>query len=101
MSAVHQYTSSSRRSKTNCVDRYAPTMYPAVVCTIPLGLPVEPDVYKRKRRSSLSIGWGSHSYEHWCPISWCQTSRGGCHAIEFFARCTTSTVWIASIPAQA
>ena len=27
-------------------------MYPAVVCTIPLGLPVDPDVYKIKSGSS-------------------------------------------------
>ena len=29
--------------------------YPAVVCKTPFGLPVEPEVYKMNRGSSLSI----------------------------------------------
>ena len=34
-------------------------MYPAQVCTIPFGFPVEPDVYKINNGSSESITSGS------------------------------------------
>ena len=44
MSAVHQYTSSSRRSKIIRCVALTPVRYPPVVCTMPLGLPVEPEV---------------------------------------------------------
>src|SRR6478609_3922137 len=45
-SAVHQNTSSSRRSNTICVVAVTPVMYPPVVWTMPLGFPVVPDVYR-------------------------------------------------------
>ena len=35
-------------------------MYPAVVCTIPFGVPVEPEVYKINNGSSASIISASH-----------------------------------------
>ena len=44
MSAVHQYTSSSRRSKIRRWVADTPVRYPPVVWMIPLGLPVDPDV---------------------------------------------------------
>src|SRR2546425_2650134 len=59
-SAVHQYRSSSRRSKTYFVVVATPTRYPPVECWIPFGLPVVPEVYKRKSGSVASIGSGSH-----------------------------------------
>jgi hypothetical protein len=43
-SAVHQKTSSSRRSKTTFVVAATPVRKPPVVWTIPFGLPVVPDV---------------------------------------------------------
>ena len=36
-------------------------MYPAELCTIPLGFPVDPDVYKIKRGSSAFISTGLQS----------------------------------------
>ena len=44
MSAVHQYTSSSRRSKIRRWVADTPVRYPPVVCMIPFGFPVEPEV---------------------------------------------------------
>src|SRR5579862_7125922 len=43
-SAVHQNTSSGLRSNTMRVVAATPVRYPPVVCTMPLGLPVVPDV---------------------------------------------------------
>src|SRR5512133_3177498 len=57
-SAVHQYTSSCLRSKTYLVVTNAPVRYPPVVWTMPLGLPVVPEVYRMYSGSSLSHGSG-------------------------------------------
>ncbi len=60
MSAVHQKTSSSRRSKTQRQEAYVQVRYPPVLCTIPLGCPVVPEVYNVNSGSLLSIVSGSH-----------------------------------------
>jgi hypothetical protein len=44
MSAVHQNTSVSRRSKMYFVVDATWVRYPPVVCTMPLGFPVVPEV---------------------------------------------------------
>src|ERR1035437_11107962 len=54
ISAVHQYVSSSCKSKTSFDVKYGCVRYPPVVCTTPLGLPVVPLVYKMKSGCSLS-----------------------------------------------
>ena len=56
MSAVHQKTSSSFRSKTYFVVAATWVRYPPVVCTMPFGFPVVPDVYRMNSMSSASIG---------------------------------------------
>lgn len=43
-SAMQANLSSGWRSKTYFTVKAAPSRYPPVVCTTPLGLPVEPDV---------------------------------------------------------
>jgi uncharacterized protein (DUF2062 family) len=66
-SAVHQKTSLGWWSNTYLKVVAAPTMYPPVVCTTPLGMPVEPDVYsvksgscewrhRRRGRQSRAVG---------------------------------------------
>src|SRR5947207_13210305 len=55
-SAVHQCTSSSRMSHTHLCVAVMPVRYPPVVWMMPLGLPVDPEVYSRYSRSSESIG---------------------------------------------
>src|ERR1051326_5355079 len=54
MSAVHQSTcpTSGIRLKVSRAVMVVKTMYPPVVCRIPLGLPVEPEVYRRNSMRS-------------------------------------------------
>jgi hypothetical protein len=65
---------------------------------IPLGLPVEPDVYRRNSRSSLSIASGSQAAG--CPrtASCHHTSRPARIGTASPARCTTKTRFTDSRP---
>src|SRR6185436_353733 len=75
MSAVHQKTSSSRRSNTHLLVSLAPSRKPALECWMPLGLPVEPEVYNRNSGCSAFTHTGSHT-GFWLTISSChQVSR--------------------------
>src|SRR5919202_4891714 len=58
-SAVHQKTSSSFRSKTYLWVDAVPTRYPPVVCSMPFGLPVVPEVYRMYSGCSESRRSGS------------------------------------------
>ena len=63
---------------------------------MPLGLPVVPDVYSRKRRSSLSIDSGSHVASASASSSWYQWSRPSVMSMsasppEALMRSTTTT----------
>src|SRR6185295_16605478 len=60
-SAVHQNTSESLRSKTHLVVAYTCVRYPPVVCRMPFGFPVVPDVYRMYSGSSASIASGGQS----------------------------------------
>src|SRR5512137_1710617 len=61
MSAVHHHTSLSFRSKTQCNVCGQPTMVPPWACSMPLGLPVVPEVYKIYSLCSGSSCSHSHS----------------------------------------
>ena len=63
MSAAHQYTSSSWMSKMDRCVAATPVRYPPVVCTMPFGFPVVPEVYRMYSRSSESIRSGGHSID--------------------------------------
>jgi hypothetical protein len=65
---------------------YVPTRYPPVVCTMPLGLPVVPDVYRMYSGCSLSSGSGRHAGEAIDIISCHQWSRPGCMRISWPVR---------------
>src|SRR5262245_55148363 len=61
MSAVHQKTSSSLRSNTHLLESLAPSRKPALECWMPLGLPVEPEVYSRNNGCSALSHTGSQT----------------------------------------
>src|SRR5207249_4452715 len=83
MSAVHQYRSSSFRSKTYFIVVATPTRYPPVECWMPFGFPVVPDVYRMKSGSVAFIASGSHSAAALAMRSchqWSRPSRMGTSA---------------------
>src|SRR6185369_94825 len=67
MSAVHQNTSDGSISKTQSIVSLAHNRNPPVECWTPLGLPVEPEVYRMNSGCSAPTGSGLHS-EDW-PFS--------------------------------
>src|SRR5678815_3983146 len=91
MSAVHQNTSSSRRSNTILVVYAAYVRYPPVVCRIPFGLPVVPLVYSVNSVCSLSNASAACRGDAVSTDSCHHTSRA-CHEIGLEHRRTTSTL---------
>src|SRR3990170_3144743 len=83
--------SSSFRSKMYLCVAATPTRYPAVVWTMPFGLPVVPDVYSMKSMSSASIASAGHARDCSGTRSCHQMSRFGLIRTSCAVRLSTST----------
>src|SRR5678815_4049722 len=92
MSAVHQNTSSSRRSNTILVEYAACVRYPPVVCKIPFGLPVVPLVYSVNSVCSLSNASAVWRADAASTASCHHTSRA-CHVTGLEQRRTTCLLY--------
>ena len=68
---------------------------------MPLGLPVVPDVYSRKRGCSESNASGVCSVEALSTVSCHHRSRPGVHCTSIQVRCTTRTFCTHAWPATA
>src|SRR6185437_9610354 len=90
ISAVHEYTSSARKSNTSCIEYMQPSKYPAEVCSTPLGFPVVPLVYKMYSGCSESNDSAPHSAEAAFSRSCHQRSRPSCQATFSSVRLTTT-----------
>ena len=72
------------------------TIYPAVVCTIPFGFPVEPEVYKINNGSSASITSGSQVVSALSNNGCSHSSRPSFMVMSASVRLVTSTVFTPS-----
>jgi hypothetical protein len=94
MSAVQKYVCPRPGTRLNVQRAVAAvkTMYPPVVCRMPLGFPVLPDVYSRNRGCSASTGWQARVPGWFGTTSCHQWSRPGRMATSFPTRRRTSTL---------